>query len=117
MNHVVFDQAAGGVPAATAFRDLWNELFGYPRGPQMWNQNFAEVTLNVAAQDNPLAPDARAGIDVSCGFALAGGDYEDPSQQVFILDMTDTYPLPVGAVVEDVDMNSPEWSKPFGFGP
>lgn len=115
MNHVIFDQAAGGIVAATAFRDAWDLRFGFPRGPQDWNQHFSDIRLNVALQDNPLDPAGRAAVDVSIGVVLAGGDYEDEAAQVFILNMLDEYPLPVGAVVEDIDPNWPEWSKPFGF--
>lgn len=114
MNHVIFNQAAGGVQAATEFRDAWNLRFGFPHGP--YSQNFSDIRLNVIAQIDPLDSAARAAVDVSCGFVLAGGDYEDESQQVYILDMLDTYPLPAAAVVEDIDPNAAEWNA-FGGGP
>jgi hypothetical protein len=112
MKHLIFDVAAGGVTGAELFQLACDEAFGYPRGPEIWNQHFSDVVINVAGQDDPNSPNLKAAIDISNKYAPAGQDYENEALYVFPLDLV---AQPDGTVVDDdFDMNDPLWTKPFG---
>ena len=112
MKHLIFDVAAGGVTGCQLYQLAVDEAYGYPRGPEIWSQHFADVVVNVAGQDDPESPSLKAAIDISQAFAPAGQDYEDASLYVLPLSLV---AAPEGSVIdEDFDMNDPLWTKPFG---
>ena len=107
--HAVFNVAAGGLAACTAYQAEVDAAFGYPRGPRVYQQRFADIVLNAAGQADPLSPDLKAAIDISNGYALAGQDYDNTSLFVLPADLT-TVMWPAGAVAEELEMNDPEWA-------
>jgi hypothetical protein len=116
LKHIVFSQDAGGLAAATAFRDKWDALYGYPLGPQITRQHFADVLINVPGLADPNAANARFAVDASRAFVLYPGDPNSQTGRTFITDMLTEHPLPPGAIAIPIDTSDSEWAPEWNPG-
>ncbi|MFS8066592.1 MAG: hypothetical protein ACMG6S_09505 [Byssovorax sp.] len=110
MRHARFTSLA----ACQAYQAALDVFWGFPRGPQFWNQHFGDIISNITAQADPLHEDARWAIDISCGAAPAGSDYNNTSLFVKAMDPVVLAVVPFPAEAEDYDLepNDPVWLQP-----
>jgi hypothetical protein len=110
MRHALFSS----LEACQAYQAALDAYWGFPRGVQFWNQHFSDILVNTFAQANPLDPLARWALDISCGNAPAGQDYNNTSLFVKAMDpvVLAVVPFPAEALDYDLEPNDSEWTQP-----
>jgi hypothetical protein len=106
MLYARFTIAAGGLAAATSYRNALDAQYGYPISPDPFDQHFADISANRPAFATPQGEQAWA-FDISMALPLAS----NPTVQKTPMQLVDVVPLPSGATTFDWSTHDPEWTE------